>query len=574
LLARPAGLSRIVLSPTGLCSYDRLSNRSKLPIEWAIPAALEVQVTQDISGDSAPKHTGLGAISGFFESHRRAFALLLLILVACAATAQSALKPFWWDELASYDIAQLPRVSDVWSFFRAGLDTPSPMPTLIVHATLRLIGSSEVLVRTPFEAGFLLMCLCLFGITARRYGAGYALSALLLPAMSGTFYYASELRTYGIILGAIAFAIYCWQGIDSGGTARRIRIPGVFAGLAAAILCHLFSIFVLIPFTLAQLVRDRRTHRLDIPVWAALVLSPLCLLIELPGMEAAHRTYAGAFWSKPHSGEILFSYSYSLGIGWMIAVMAILMAWPALERRFSELADPAAITVKYQGFDAAEWTLIGSLATLPWFAWPLSHFVGVYVPRYVLPLTIGVALIVVGGVAEALKRNRLAGVALSLAFLLIFVHDKRPEISHALHIRGSLASALQREPMIQALEESPLPIVAPNTPAYTQLQHYLPAQLEQRLYYTLNTPDAIRPEEDRDAELSMRLFSTRLPLRVEEFATFASEHPSFLLVVKNPLEHSGVSGNLSVRWIGNYSGAMQFGFSPFSVYQVDVIAKP
>jgi hypothetical protein len=531
-------------------------------------------VTQDTGGNSAPKHSGLREISGFFESHRRAASLLLLILIACAATAQSALKPFWWDELASYDIAQLPRTSDVWSFFRAGLDTPSPMPTLIVHATLRLIGSSEVLVRTPFEAGFLLMCLCLFGITVRRYGAGYALSALLLPAMSGTFYYASELRTYGVILGAIAFAIYCWQGIDSGGTARRIGIPGVFAGLAAAILCHLFSIFVLIPFTLAQLLRDRRARKLDIPVWLAMALSPLCLVIELPGMRAAHRTYAGAFWSKPHSGEILFSYSYALGIGWMIAVIAILMTWPALERRFSELVDTAASSVKNRGFDAAEWTLIGSLAMLPWFAWPLSHFVGVYVPRYVLPLTIGIALIVVGGVAEALKRNRLAGVALLLAFLLIFVHDKMPEVNHALHLRESLTSAFERQSMIQALEESPLPIVAPNTPAYTQLQHYLPGRLERRLYYTLNTPDAIRPEEDRDAELSMRLFSARLPLRVEEFATFASEHPSFLLVAKNPLERSGASGNFSIRWIGNYSGAMQFGFSPFSVYQIDVIAKP
>ena len=526
-------------------------------------------MTQSAVEETVVQESRVDAVSGFVQRYGRVFSIVLLILIAGAAAAQSALKPFWWDELASLDIAGLPYFSDVWSFFRAGLDTPSPIPTMVVHATLQLIGSSEVLVRTPFTVGFLLMCLCLYGITARRYGAGYGLAALLLPAISGTFYYASELRTYGIILGAISVAIYCWQRAERGGTVRIFAIAGVFVGLTTAILCHIFSIFVLVPFALAQLVRDRRAHRIDFAAWAAIALAPVPLLIELPGMQAAHRTYAGAFWSKPHSGEILFSYSYALGTGWMIAVLCVLMAWP----RLAKLASASNTPENDRGFDAAEWTLIGSLAMLPWIAWPLSHFVGVYVPRYILPLTIGVVLIVVAGVAEALKRNRAAGAALSVAFLLVFVHDKLPEVKSALHFHESLAAALARQPMVQALEDSPLPVVAPNTPVYTQLQHYLPPQLEQKLYYTLNTPDAIRPEEDRDAELSMRLFSTRLPLRVEEFSQFTREHPSFLVIVKNSLEHSGVSGNLSVRWIGSYGTGLEYGFSAYSVYQVDVAGK-
>jgi hypothetical protein len=502
-------------------------------------------------------------------------ALIFLVLIALAATAQSALKPFWWDELASYDIAQLPHLSDVWGFFRAGLDTPSPVPTLIVWETLRHVGGSEVLVRTAFEAGFLGMCLCLYGIVKRRYGTGYGLSAMLIPALSGTFYYASELRTYGIILGAIGFAIYCWQSAERGGRWREIAILGVFGGLAAAVLCHLFAVFVLIPFGLAQLVRDRvwdsRTRRIDWAMWLALVLAPACLVIELPGMAAAHRTYAGAFWSKPHGGEILFSYSFAIGIGWMIAVMAVLLIWPRLQLRYAGLTDADAPVM--WGFGAAEWTLFGSLALMPWFAWPLSHFVGVYVPRYVLPLTIGVVLIVIGGTAEALKRNRLAGSVLAVLLLLVFVHDKLPELNRARHFKESLATAVGKLPMVQTLEESPLPVVAPNTAVYTQLQHYVPRPLEQKLYYTLNTPRDICPEEDRDAELSMKLFATRLPLRVEEFSAFAAEHPHFLVVAKNSLEHSGVSGNLSVRWIGSYGAGMQYGFGAYSVYEVDVVGN-
>lgn len=530
-------------------------------------------MAQGILEETPIKPGALASVSAFVQRHCRAIALFFLILIAGAAAAQSVLKPFWWDELASYDIAQLPRIADVWSFFHAGLDTPSPVPTLIVHAVLHFIGNTETLARSPFEAGFLIMCLALFGIVARRYGAGYGLAALLMPAISGTFYYASELRAYGIVLGAISIAIFSWQQLEKDSPLRAVGIFGLFAGLASAILCHLFSIFTLIPFALAQLVRDRRARRIDYPVWTALVLSPLCLAIEWPGMRAAHRTYAGAFWSKPHNGEILFSYSYALGIGWMVAVMLVLMIWPALQQRFRLFAAQATHALNDRGFDVAEWTLFGTLALMPWFAWPLSHLVGVYVPRYLLPLTIGVVLLVVGAVAEALHRNRLAGVVLALAFLLVFVHDKLPEAKQALHFKESLASALARQPMIQTLNQSPLPIVAPNTAAYTQLQHYLPSQLEQRLFYTLGTPDAIRPAEDPDAELSMKLFATRLPLRVEEFSAFASQHPSFLLVVKYPLERSGVSGNLSVRWLGNYGSGIQYGFSPLSLYQVDVVGK-
>ncbi len=503
------------------------------------------------SSEDLPTSGVLARASAWVERFGLLLACLLLLLIGVAAVAQSALKPFWWDELASYDIARLPHLSDVWSFFRAGLDTPSPVPTLIVWGTQRWIGVSEVLVRTAFEAGFLAMCLGLYGITARRYGAGFGLCAMLLPALSGTFYYASELRTYGIL--------------------------GVFAGLALAIVCHLFAIFVLIPFGLAQLVRDRvfsqGLRRSDGPIWLALVMAPACLIIEMPGMAAAHRTYAGAFWSKPHGGEILFSYSYALGIGWMIAVMVLLMAWHGLERRFGSLEDEAANDAGKRGFGAAEWTLFGTLALMPWFAWPLSHFVGVYVPRYVLPLTIGVVLLVIGGAAEAVRRNRVAGTVLAGVLLLVLIHDKLPEVNRARHLKQSLTQVFAGQPMVPMLAESGLPIVAPNTIVYTQLQHYLPADLEKRLTYTRNTPERIRTEEDPDAELSMKLFATRLPLRVEEFAAFTAEHPRFLVVVKNSLAEGGIADGISVRWVGSYGSGVQYGFGPFSLYEVEVVKR-
>jgi hypothetical protein len=527
-------------------------------------------VTQGTTEHAEAKRAGLSAMAPFVQRYRTILVVVLLALIACAITAQSAWKLFWWDELASYDVAQLPHASDVWSFYRAGLDTPSPACALIVQRTLHWIGQSEVLARIPFEAAFLAMCLCLYGITARRYGAGYALSALLLPAISGTFYFASEMHAYALVLGAVSFALYCWQGIPQRGLFRLLGIPGVFLGLAIAILCHVFSLFVVIPFALAQLVRDWRARRIDVPVWAALILAPVCLLIELPGMQAAHKAYASVFWSKPDVSQILWSFSYCIQIGWMISVILVLMFCTAWRDNYSEFKS----LNHDRGFDSAEWMLIAALALQPFYAWPLSHLVGVYVPRYVLSLTIGIALLIVAGTAETLKRNRLAGVALGLAFLIAFMQDKHRMVARAVHAHETSGVALQQQPWIQTLQKSSLPVIAPNTTVYISLQHYVSPELERRLYYTSNTPPAIRLDEGADNQLAMRQFATRIPLRVQDFSTFISQHPSFLIVVEAPLAPVADTGNLSVHLIANYKAEERFGFSYFSVYQVDVVNNP
>ncbi len=71
----------------------------------------------------------------------------------------------------------------------------------------------------------------------------------------------------------------------------------------------------------------------------------------------------------------------------------------------------------------------------------------------------------------------------------------------------------------------------------------------------------------------MKLFATRLPLRVEEFAAFTAEHPRFLVVVKNSLAEGGIADGISVRWVGSYGSGVQYGFGPFSLYEVEVVKR-
>jgi hypothetical protein len=110
--------------------------------------------TESATSQSATSRFCMNAAEAVFQRSGLVWAFFLLALLGIAATNQSANKLFWWDELASYDIAQLPHSNDVWNFFKAGLDTPSPVPTLIVQAELQSVGKSEVRARLPFELGF------------------------------------------------------------------------------------------------------------------------------------------------------------------------------------------------------------------------------------------------------------------------------------------------------------------------------------------------------------------------------------------------------------------------------------
>jgi hypothetical protein len=212
--------------------------------------------------------------------------------------------------------------------------------------------------------------------------------------------------------------------------------------------------------------------------------------------------------------------------------------------------------------------LAAALALIPVVALPASYALGVYVARYVLPLTLGIVLLVVACVAESLKRNRAAGSLLLALLLLIFLRDQHPVLSQALHARSSISTQFVKQDWVRALDQSPLPVIAPNAYVYLPLQHYAPPELEQRLYYTSNTPAGMRLDEDRGNQLNMELFSQRIPLRVQDFASFAAQHPQFLVVLDHPLDSRKSTGNLHVELLALFRPEPAFGIGYFSIYRV------
>jgi len=130
---------------------------------------------------------------------------------------------------------------------------------------------------------------------------------MIFPALTSVFYFATEMRCYGILLGLTGIALVCWQHAAEKRW-RRASIAGLFLSLTGALCCHYYAVLLWVPFGLAELTRAKIARRIDKPVWAALLCSPLILVVFLPAIRAAKAAYGANFLveaiSRFHCGNL------------------------------------------------------------------------------------------------------------------------------------------------------------------------------------------------------------------------------------------------------------------------------
>jgi hypothetical protein len=465
------------------------------------------------------------AVDALIEKHR-ALVMLVFSAVFCAICAMiAATKMLWFDELITYYPAKLATASETIRFFWEGLDVHTPTTSLLLRADTALFGDSAVAIRIPVIAGYLVMCLCIFLFAARRVPATYAAAAMIFPAITPVFYYATEMRPYGLLLGLTGIAMVCWQRAPEG-RFRALSILGLFLSLAAAISCHYYAVLLWIPFGFAELTRTWERRRPDIPVWLALALSPLIVLIFLPALHAARSTYGGNFWSKPHLGQVLDSYQDLLALVFAPIVVGVIL-WLLLARFMSPVRDGL------ERPPLAERVLAGSLSLLPLFALPFSYLTGAYVSRYVLPTVAGMAVFLAFALCWSLKGDRLAGLVLTLVFAGWFVQKGMgtAKAQDAVNggLRTPLGSVFQNTSWMKALENSPLPIAATPAVFFMKLQHYAPEVVRERLSYPADEPMALKYEGVSTGDTSLLHISRMLPIRVSAYREYVARYPRFLV---------------------------------------------
>ncbi|MFL6449322.1 MAG: glycosyltransferase family 39 protein [Bryobacteraceae bacterium] len=370
-------------------------------------------------------------------------------------------KPFWLDEIITLSIAKLPRISDIWALCRSGAEYQPPLYHYLMRASIRLFGSDELGIRLPSIAGYVLFCLCLYWFVARCTSRLYGLIAMLFPCLTRCWYYATEGRSYALVLACSGIAAVCWQSIAMN-RRRTWMLFGLGVSSACAIGLHYYSVLLFVPLASAELVRSYQRRKIDVTVWLALAV-PFATLIPYLPLIRENRLRAGILYvpfARPawYGSLDLFASQFlrsslvalvAIGCVYLIFEIFGQASEPEREKRESPMRTtflPVAI-------------LVLGFTCLPIFGIALSKFVThLFFDRYVMAAVFGISALLALGLWRAYSGRKEPALAVLLILVGVIAHAGVWDLKEA--------KAQRSNPPRAALQDKIPAAAFPRQPAY------------------------------------------------------------------------------------------------------------
>ncbi len=444
----------------------------------------------------------------------------------------SATKLMWFDELHTYLTSQLPTAHDVIGFFAAGLDTHTPVCSLVERGSVGLLGKNFAGLRAPYILAYLVFSLCLYRFVYTRAGAVWGLAAMTFAFVCSGLYYATEIRPYGLVLALSAMAAVCWQ--EAGQPKhRRAAIAVLWLSLSLSVALHYYAAFMVVPFILAELSRWRQVRRADWPVAWAIVSSPLIIALFVPAIRKARLIYGTHFWGVPQWSAFKTSYVFLLAESFgPIATAAFLCLLTSFCTRDSSLTAPSGLTV----VPPSERTLSGVLALFPVLVVPTSFLTGAFGDRYVVPALTGIILYLILLTWQASNGNRATALVTTMVFLGWFVMHTTATVRRNLLQTGGFPFRTEQPFAVRNwmpfLSVSNLPVVVAPGVLFLQFEHYAPVDLGWRIYYLADRRYATELDRSDTTDTILINLAKAVPgVSVSSYDDFVSHQRKFLFLV-------------------------------------------
>lgn len=478
-----------------------------------------------VPAERSPAATAIGkpkerrTLADRLEEAPGLYLILFTVIYAATEFCSNLRRPFWFDELISYYLADLPSIGQIWPLIARGIELNPPLPFWITWVIHHTIGQGEVATRLPALAGFWLMCVCLHYFVRRRSDALHGFWAMLLPLFTYTAAEATWARGYGLMLGSSAAALLCWQ-LAADGIRRSLALVGLAVSVATAVSCHYYALYVAGALALGEFVRTLDRKRIDYRIWLALLtgVSPLAaylsLMRTLPG--AAH-----AFWIAPMVRNLYESYADLAG-----PMIALLLGFAAATRSAGRCDE----TPRWNPptLERHEVTVCLALVAMPLAVYAGSNVTPLaFYSRYVQPAVIGFSIIVamfvyrIGGGSRHF-RNLTASLVIGICFVPWML----------LQIIKPLALAPPGAPIqgwIEVPQDSNLKLVIDNENDYLILFHYAPANIREHIVFLSDRRAAVEYLGSDTGLRSLELLQTFHNVNLVDYHKFISEHREFLL---------------------------------------------
>lgn len=440
--------------------------------------------------------------------------LAALTVLYVASAVVTGRRYVWFDELFTRRIALAPSIPEMWRMIRS-YDFNPPAGYLLSRISMALFGANRWGLRLPSVVEFYLASMALFEYVRRKVGAPYAAFAVLTLWSSPSFRYATEARPYALLLMSGCFLLVGWDRAvseqGSGGVERRAALTLVAISSAGLFAAHIFGIFSLLPFVLAELVRWARRRRPDYPLWAGLLLPSILIASYWPMLHSYRRIlFPPAFQASLLRLASFFYLSRGLALASLGALLVTL--WRPRKSGAGSIAPEDAVL--FAGF------LLSPLLLMLLLIHQKSAFWDRYFIATQAALCAGAAIFI----GLRFRSNRIAGYTLAIAMMAVTLHHdvlrpfrqiRRNNERAILHIRPDL------------------PLVDASMLTFFEMNRYESPAFLSRLYFLTDRQAAIQYAHATAFEnfLANPRSAADFPLagRVEPYAEFVSQHREFLV---------------------------------------------
>jgi Dolichyl-phosphate-mannose-protein mannosyltransferase len=504
-------------------------------LRTAVPSRCEETGLIDKEQRTSPTgKTALGATHEFW------FAVIALTILYLLFVSIGNRRYVWFDELFTFDIANSPSLKDLWHRELA-FDLQPPAGYLLSRASMHIFGANPFGLRFPSMVEFYVGSLAVLLYVQRKAGVGFAtLAVLLLWGASPTLYYAVEARPYALIFFSFSCLLLSWD-IATRSNPRRLALLGVGMATFCLATAHVFSVFTLFAFIVAEGVRFWRRRKADYALWAALFLPMLAMSIYVP----LTRAFAGVVFAIYASPQTISSfYLNTLGA----PILSFVLLAVLLAASMPGDVDPK----RAPEFAAEDLALFACLLANPILVnLLLIHRRGTFYDRYCLTSQVAIMAALAIFLGLRVRRNRWAAYVGSIVLVFFIV---KTQVWHVLHFPAPRNAAF-----LASIQPS-LPIVVGEGQVFVEMNRYESASLLSRVYFLKDSQASMQYMhtnlfQDYMAPDVMKKAGFPFTANVAQYSRFVSQHRQFLLLgartewVFQKLLYSGAS----IAFVGGYS---------------------
>jgi hypothetical protein len=467
----------------------------------------------DIAGRASESQ--LNGVSDWVEKRAGALALGIAAATALVCALRAAQMPLWFDEILTILISKLPRVSDIAAACADNADGMPPGFYLAIRAMTRLGWTDAIAVRLLCVTGYALFTWCLFRFVSRQKPAVYGLVAMLLPSLTGCWFFATAGRPYGILLGCTGVAMICWQSI-SRGNRRNPAIILLAAALMLAASVHYLGFLLAFPFAVAEGFRSIVSRKIDWRVVGAVGSPAFMLAIYAPTMVRA-KAHMGIHWGKPQ----LLSAASDVLETFVLPAMPVLIVILLAGFLIAQLGVKPVNSGPPSRLPQGELVLVLAMLSLPLVSLLLGRFATHnFVARYSIAAMAGLAIVLTYSMRTLFLDRREPAL---LAALLMVAALGFSQLRHS----GAIGSPVHQIPA-EALA-SGLPIAVSHPFTFMTMRYYADPAVRKRLSYVASPEAALKFAGSNSDEYLMIQGARYYDTSVVPYRQFVLEHGEFFV---------------------------------------------